>query len=473
MLDASGFSTYQVSVLGGEPQLMLKNAAGLVWLDPHQLLFSEIRSGIHMGLVTATETRTGVRDIYFPAHERGMAHYSYPSPDHHWALVVEMKGDGGWGQCRLVSLDGQGPGRLAGPDGGCTSAGWSPDGSWMYFTVSMGGHSHLWRQRFPQGAPEQLTSGPTEEQGITVEPTGAVITSVGARESAIWIHDGSSQRPLSSEGEVRQGGSPPAFSPDNRILYYLLHRGEGSGAELWRTVVDSGQSEAVFPGTSMFAYDLSPDGKQVVYATGAPGGTTQLWLAPVDRSSPAAKVGSPGGESPHFGPQGRILFVQVEGNRNYLEQMNRDGSNRTRAVPYPILDFMGVSPGLRWAIAAVPSTPQRNFPTSMAIALDGGPARQMCTGYCSPRWSTDGRFLFVPAEASSRNGAGRSLVIPLGPGEDLSGLPPGGIPPGAQPDVVPGSQSVPRWDFTPGKDPDHYAWVNNTVHRNLYRISLP
>ena len=473
VLDPSGFSTYQVSVLGGEPQLVLKNAAGLVWLDQHQLLFSEIRTGIHLGLVTATETRTGQRDIYFPAHERGMAHYSYPSPDHHWALVVEMKGDGGWGQCRLVSLDGQQTERMVGPDGGCTSAGWSPDGSWMYFTVSVKGHSHLWRQRFPLGAPEQLTTGPTEEQGLAVEPTGAVITSVGAYESAIWIHDGSSERPLSSEGEVREGGSPPTFSPDDRILYYLLRRGEGSGAELWRTVVDSGQSEAVFPGISMIAYGLSPDGKQVVYATAAPGGSTQLWLAPVDRSSPAGKVGSPGGESPHFGPHGQIMFEQVEGNRNYLEQMNPDGSNRTRVVPYPIVEFRGISPSGRWAMVVVPRTPERNLPAAMAIPLDGGPARQLCTGYCSTRWSTDGRFLFVQVEASSRTDAGRSLAIPVGPGESLPEFPAGGIAQLAEPSVVPGSQSVARWDLTPGKDPEHYAWINYTVHRNLYRISLP
>ena len=31
-------------------------------------------------------------------------------------------------------------------------------------------------------------------------------------------------------------------------------------------MVDSGKSEAVFPGVSMLAYDVSPDGKQVVYS---------------------------------------------------------------------------------------------------------------------------------------------------------------------------------------------------------------
>jgi Tol biopolymer transport system component/DNA-binding winged helix-turn-helix (wHTH) protein len=474
VLDPSGFSTYEVSSLGGEPQLLMRNAGGLVWLDAQRLLFSEIPSGIHMGVVTATVTRAGLREIYFPAHERGMAHYSYPSPDRHWALVVEMNGDG-WIPCRLVSLDGARAARAVGPAGACSSAGWSPDGAWMYFTAVVEERSHLWRQRFPEGVPEQITFGPTEEDGVAVEPTGrAVITSVGVHESAVWIHDGSGERPLSSEGEVAGGLSPPAFSPDDSTIYYLLRRGEGSATELWRTVVDSGKSEATFPGISMIGFDLSPDGKQVVYATTAPGGTTQVWLAPVDQSLPPRKVGSPGGKWPRFGARGQILFEDTEGNNNYLEQMNPDGSHRSKVVLNPIAEFQGVSPGRRWVMVSVSRTAEKDFPAVLAIPLDGGPARHMCTSYCLPRWSTDGKFLFVPVEEASRTSAGRSLAIPVGPGESLpDDFPAGGIPPLAEPSVVRGAQSVAREELVPGKDPEHYAWVNTTVHRNLYRISLP
>jgi len=472
VLDLSGFSTYEVSALGGEPHLLLRNAGGLVWLDSQRLLFSEIPSGIHMGVVTATVTGAGRRAIYFPEHERGMAHYSYPSPDRHWALVVEMSGDG-WISCRLISLDGERAAKPVGPAGPCSSAGWSPDGSWMYFTAAVQGKSHLWRQHFPEGKPEQLTFGPTEEDGVAVEPTGSLITSVGVQESAIWIHDRGGERQLSSEGEVVGGSSPPAFSPDGSVLYYLLLHGEGSGAELWRTAVDSGRSEAVFPGISIIAYDLSPDDKQVVYATPAPGGTTQLWLAPVDRSSPAVRLGGPGGTWPHFGPRGQILFEETEKKNNYLEQMNPDGSNRSRVFPYPISEFQGISPGRRWVMAAVPRTTERDFPAVLAIPLDGGSPRHMCTTYCVPKWSTDGKFLFIPVEDASRTSPGRSLAIPVGPEESLQDFPPEGIASFAQPSVAPGAQSVARADLVPGKDPDHYAWINTTVHRNLYRISLP
>ena len=169
-LTSPNWYTYTVSALGGEPKLLLANAAGLTWLDEKRLLFSEIRTGIHMGVVSALENRSGYRSIYFPRDERGMAHLSYASPDRKWALVVEM--DPVWQPCRVVPLDGSSPGWQVGPQGKCTAAAWSPDGKWMYFSVEVQNSRHLWRQRFPSGAPEQITSGATEEEGVAVAPDG-------------------------------------------------------------------------------------------------------------------------------------------------------------------------------------------------------------------------------------------------------------------------------------------------------------
>jgi hypothetical protein len=50
----------------------------------------------------------------------------------------------------------------------------------MYFGVELEGNHHLWRQRFPKGEPEQITSGPTEEEGLALAPDGrSLITSIG------------------------------------------------------------------------------------------------------------------------------------------------------------------------------------------------------------------------------------------------------------------------------------------------------
>ena len=475
VLEPQGFATSEVSILGGPSHLLLANAAGLSWLDKGHILFSQIRSGIHMGVVTATVTRAGLRELYFPIHERAMAHYSYASPDHRWALVVEMDGKGVWVSCRLISLDGASGARSVGPTGACTSAGWSPDGSWMYFTAAPEGRSHLWRQRFPDGSPEQMTSGPTEEDGVAVEKTGrSLITSVGSDESTIWIHDHGNDRSLSSEGEVVTGWSPPSFRLNDTILYYLLRHGpDVSNAELWRMDVKSGESEAVFSGIAMLSYDVSADGKQVVYSAADAAGKVRLWLAPADRSSPTKIVGDTEGMWPHFGAQGQILFQLTEGNSNYLAQINQDGSGLAKVAPYPISEIQSVSPGGRWVMAGVPMPPGGNGPMVMAIPTDGGPPRRTCVGYCIPIWSSSGRFLFIPVEEPTRTSPGRSLAIPVGPEESLPKLPPEGVAPMDDASVVPGSLSVPRGALVPGKDPAHFAYVNTTAHRNLYRISFP
>ncbi|MGB8478433.1 MAG: winged helix-turn-helix domain-containing protein [Acidobacteriaceae bacterium] len=475
VMDTQNFSTYTVSVLGGDSHLLLKNAAGLHWLSPNQILFSRTNSGIHLGVVTATTTGDHVRDIYFPSHQRGMAHFSFPSPDHKWILVVEMNQYGGWAPCRLVSLESPFQTKSVGPAGACTAAGWSPDGSWMYFTAFVRGHSHLWRQHFPDGSPGQIAFGPTDEQGLAVDPSGeSLITSIGVQQSDIWIHDPSGERPLTSEGQVVVYWSAPVFSQNDSLLYYLLQReSEGSGPELWRTTVESGKSEPVFPGISMLGFDVSPDGKRVVYVTSAPGGKTQLWLAPVDRSSPPSRVGNVGGLSPHFGPNGQIVFERTEGNANYLEQVRPDGSGLSKVVPYSIVEIQSISPSRRWLMAAVPAPPGADAPAIMAIPLDGGPPRRLCASYCIATWSSSGKFMFISVEASSRTSPGRSLAIPVGPGESLPNLTRDQIEPLADVSDAPGAQSVPRAALIPGADLDHFAYVKTTVHRNLFRISLP
>ena len=216
---APPFDTWEVPVLGGEPRRWLPNASGLTWIDGQHLLFSEIKIGLHMAVVTAAESRTEHRDIYVPPQERGMAHRSYLSPDRQWVLLAEMD-NGGWLPCRLVPFDGRSSGKQVGPPGaGCTSAAWSPDGKWMYFTSGAGGRFHIWRQRYPDGKPEQVTFGPTEEEGIAINPEGrSLLTSVGMEESAVWIRDSNGERQISSEGFAEW----PSLSPDGTKAYYLV-----------------------------------------------------------------------------------------------------------------------------------------------------------------------------------------------------------------------------------------------------------
>ncbi len=296
------WETWEVPVLGGEPHMILPNASSLTWIENgNRLLFSEIKHGMHMTVVSTDLGRGQARDVYDPPDERGMAHHSYLSPDGQWVLIVEMESHGLFVPCRVVPFWGGGAVHIVGPPGGmCTSGAWSPDGKWVYLTAKKGAKDrfHIWRQRFPSGQPEQVTATTTEEEGVAMAPDGrSFITSVGTRDSMVWVHDQTGEHPISSQGEAGRlavSGTREyrrqktvSFSSDGKKLYYLAENGETTGTELWVREIDSGKTDRVLPGYSMDDYSVSRDGKQVAFANADDSGRYSLWVAPTDhRSSP-------------------------------------------------------------------------------------------------------------------------------------------------------------------------------------------
>jgi Tol biopolymer transport system component len=466
-----GFSTFAISVFGGDPHLLLRNAAGLTWLDPGHYLFSRIRSGLHLGVVTSSTDGQNQRDLFFPEHERAMAHYSFASPDHKSALVVWMNGHGEWEPCLRIALDNSTTPVKVGPPGACTAAAWSSDGAWMYFNAWVDGQSHLWRQPARGGAPQQLTFGPLEESGLAVDPRdGSLITAAGVHESALWLQDAKDERPISSEGEVDAGPASPLFTAGDQFLYYLAQRpSTGVGMQLWRMVLATGKSEVALPGMAVNWFDISPDGKQILYSR--VDGPLGFWIAPADGSAAPRLLGNGNERWPHFGRAGEVLFISSESNNNYLDSMKLDGTGRIRLVPGPVNDLQTVSPGRHWVISTVVDSAGQ--PKLMAIPLAGGAMRQLCPEYCVPSWASSGQFLYIPLEPAARNAAGRTMAIPLGPHEEIPELPALGISPDDSPNVVPGARILQHGAIVGGRDPSYFAYVKENVHQNLYRLTLP
>jgi serine/threonine protein kinase len=478
------WNTYELPLLGTrEPKLFMANATGMSWISNDRVLFSTIQTGIHMKLSTSNASRTDERDIYVPADSiHGMVHRSALSPDGKWVLLAEMD-SAWWKRCRLVPFNGSSAGRQVGPDGSCTWAQWSPDGKWMYFTVdTRTGGFHVWRQRFPDGSPQQLTpSGASEEEGLAILPDGkSFITTSGTQQSAIWLHDKTGERQVTSEGYSYL----PTFSPDGKKVYYL-RRVTGShsyfSGELWVSDIASGSAERLFPGLILTHFAISQDGKKVAFATEQGQAQSGIWVGWLDRTQPPRQLTFNGEYRAFFGKPGKILYQGTQPSQ--LMSINEDGSGPVAISDLHVMLLQSVSPDGRWALIGVtaPGGHGDRNTVSVAVPVEGGTPITVCdncsVGFGSARsspplysWSPDGRWVYVSLRHFPFSSP-KTAAIPI-----LSGAAPPAFTSGftseADFERVPGARLINQESVSPGRFPDYFVSTRHSAKANLFRIYL-
>jgi DNA-binding winged helix-turn-helix (wHTH) protein/Tol biopolymer transport system component len=454
------WDTWSVPVTGGAAATrVLPNASGLTYIGPHQVMYSEFKQGVHLGIVASMEDRSVHREIYLPSHERGMAHFSYLSPDRKSVLVVEMGPTGVFGGCRLVPFDGSSPGYIVGPPGSCLSAAWSPDGVWMYFSVNTFGHTHLWRQRSPHGEPQQITFGPNDEETVFAAPDGqSLVTSIGVNHSTLWFHNGNGERLLTKEGQAFS----PQISADAHRVYFLTSQNSTMNFGLSRLDMDTGNQQSLLPDFIVFEYEISPDEQQVVFTTVRDGGA-QIWVAPLDRGTPP-KLLVRGGDQPAFGG-GHVFFRKIGEHANYLHRINLDGSGDIQLLPQSINNFWAVAPDGKCVV--IDHAIEGPVMAAWVAPLDGHTAPRMIgKGYWPSRWSHDGRTLYVQVGVMDHlTYVAKTAALPTGPDD----LPLGELPP-PEPNTALLPISVEGVSMS--EDPSVYAFLKSDLHRNIYRIPL-
>jgi WD40 repeat protein len=340
----------------------------------------------------------------------------------------------------------------------------------MYFSSDSGGAFHTWRQRFPDGQPEQITSGPTEEEGLAMAPDGrSFITAVGLEQSSIWLHDGGGDRQISLEGYA----FAPKFTPDGKRLLYQVRKGAAS--ELWVAELDSGRSEPLLPGFAVAlpgpgshgGYDISPDGRQVVVASPDSGGKLRLWLAPLDRRSPPRQIPNIEGEQPVFGATGEVFFRSVEGTSAFIYRVQQNGGELRKAIDLPVVALMGASPDRNWLVLG-----SRASGGLVIFRVDGGaPIQTQLPPPMGLGWSGDGKHLFVQGRAVAN--MDKAYVFPLAPGRPVPESIIHGLPSEQEILKLPGVRVIPSTRVTPGPTADIYAFTRESVQRNLYRVPVP
>jgi DNA-binding winged helix-turn-helix (wHTH) protein/Tol biopolymer transport system component len=455
------WDTWMVPVTGqAAPIRLLPNAQGLTYVGPRQVLYSEFQGGLHLGVVTSLDDRSAHRLVYLPSHERGMAHFSYLSPDRESVLIAEMDPTGWFDRCRLAPFDGRSPGYAVGPaTGGCIAAAWSPDGKWMYFSAATSGNSHLWRQRFPHSEPEQITFGPGEQQGVFATPDGrSLLTSIGLTQSTLWFHSAQAERVLTTEGRA----SAPWLSGDAQRVYFLRVRNEASQLSLSRMDIASGRLESLVSGFGIIEYDISPDERRVAF-TIARDGVHEIWIAPLDRHTPPTRLVR-GGDEPEFGGD-YVFFRRVGEHVSYLHRIRADGSGESRLLPNPITEMFCAAPDGKAVVVLRPNPD--HIVDAWVVPVDSTREPVILNeGYAPSQWSRDGRTLYVGLNVREKTGhSGWTEALPVGPDD---------IPLGPLPAENAGGVLIPHQppNISIGPDATVYVFLRSEQRRNIYRIPL-
>jgi Tol biopolymer transport system component len=346
----------------------------------------------------------------------------------------------------------------------------------MYFSADTGNGYHIWRQRFPDGAPQQITFGVTQEEGIDVAPDGrSFVTSIGASQSTVWFHDSRGDRQITSEGYALL----PSVAPDGRKLYYLLRAGGERhfvSGELWVADLESGQRQRLLPDFLMQHYAISADGQRVVFVAADDTGRSPVWLATLDGRSAPRQVTTQDGWKASFGAGGDVVFLGVENGIKFVFRVREDGSDLQKILRFDSPSTLfNVSPDGKWV--AIPGSSDVMATPAMVYPLTGGSPTLLC-GPCASgndveralppavSWSPDARFIYLRLE-------GAIYAIPLRPGEMLPLIPASGLRSKEDVAALPGARLIPEPEAFPGPNPSIYAFTKVSTHRNIYRVPVP
>jgi hypothetical protein len=386
-------------------------------------------------------------------------------------LLAEVGESGNWEPCRVVPMDGSSRGRTVGPPGPCTFGAWSPDGKWVYVTSKNGGLYHIWRQRFPGGSPEQVTSGLTQEEGVAMAFDGrSFVTTVSFESSSLWIHDAKGERQIS----VPEGNAAyPKFAPDGKKLYYRIVKAvprfgtNRDPGDVWVTDLESGLSHSLSPGFQPLDFDISHDGQQIVMEAPDSEGKPRLWVMSLQSGGRPRMIGGVEGRRALFSWTDEIFFLHNEGAAGFVYAVRPDGSGLRKALQAPVFAHNGIPPGGNWIVAWAPTSADRPSAVQMFPLSGGTPIVIGSNAFL--QWSTSGDCVWIIGGAVPEN---TSYIVPLPKGKLLPLIPAGGFH--SEEDVarLPGARKI-DVAGTPGPTADVYAFGRFTVQRNLYRIPIP
>jgi Tol biopolymer transport system component len=199
-------------------------------------------------------------------------------------------------------------------------------------------------------------------------------------------------------------------------------------------------------------------------------GMTHLWIASTDHRSSLEQLASTESEdSPHFLPNGDLIYRASEGGKNYLYTRKQDGSGRRKMREETIMGVFGVSPDGRWTLFDEKEEQNKEHPSHIsAFPNEGGAPVVICRTLCFPDWSVDGKYMQL------RFGASRdpqTILVAVRSGRGLPDVPPDGFSAAEEIKVTNKKLLLPD-GVTSVMSPEKYTYMRSNVRRNIYRVPV-
>ena len=187
------------------------------------------------------------------------------SPDGE-SVVLLLRRDDGW-RLHVLSADGAEVRVLSESVDARGSAAWSPDGRWIVTGGAVAGVQGLFKIPADGGVTERIADG--EAMNPVWSPDGNLIVYAGAQVNVVTpllaVHpDGVSVE--MPDIEVFRSGERMRFLPDGSGLVYM--RGLGPSQDFWLldlATMKSRRLTQLNPTATMRTFDITPDGKRIVF----------------------------------------------------------------------------------------------------------------------------------------------------------------------------------------------------------------
>lgn len=364
------------------------------------------------------------------------------SPDGVWVAFsvakVNVEGNNSDRQIYIVPASGGTPRPLT-KEGANTHPRWSPDSKRIAFHSTRSGDSQIWAMDADGGNQKAMTSLSTGAEGLKWSPDGKSFLFTSTVYPECNADDACNKRKLDAEKNSKVKA---------KVYTSLLYRHwtEWQGARRKHLMLmpsEGGTVRDLTPGLQYDVppfslsggddYEVSPDGKEVVYAANtdenqAMSTNWEIFLVPVEGGEARKISSSPGADaSPRFSPDGKFIAWRMqakagfESDRWRLVAMNREAGASTvltENLDRNVTGFVWHPDSKRIAF----TVEDRGRQTAQMIAATGGGARVITQGaqhVDDLQFTADGKTLVyteqsgsMPVEIFKANSAG-GMPVPM------------------------------------------------------------